>query len=270
MNGLRLPSQNRNNERKTGQEMKPGNLPLLQSQEWKALIDSASPGYRELASRLDSDDVSSLIDYLEGATIEEKVAAIALLQAAVQEDIPFSESNRKELIAKLKPLMANYPDQPGLRAFVLMSRLALPLAESFLMEDVDPSRIPASYFKFHLADLRRVKSSRAMDRIVEYSRQEGQQGEEAKRFLKTLGVIDQSEIDKLIANWRETKSLKSFNDLHSFYLPQQVGKPIGPLLELLGPWDRHSFNEYWYDSVEGPSLLLQKDELGNLRTARLK
>jgi hypothetical protein len=166
--------------------------------------------------------------------------------------------------------MGSYPDQPGLSAFVLMSRVALPVAESFLIEDVDPSKIPDSYFKFHLADLRRVKSSRAMDRIVKFSEKEGQRGQEAKRLMKTLGVIDPVEIEELITEWRDTKSLKWFNDLYSFYLPHQVGKPIGKLLELLGPWDRHSFNEYWYDSVEGPSLFLQEDEHGNLRTARLK
>lgn len=177
--------------------MKPENQPLLGSEEWKSLLHSSPPRYRELATRLDTDDVAALADYLELASAEERIAAVALLQGAMRENIPISAAKREELIAKLRPIMASYPDQPGLGAFILMSQLEPALAEKFLMEDVDASKISDGYFKHHLGDLRRVKSRRAMDRIVAYSGLEGQRGETAKRFLKMMGIIDPAEVQEL-------------------------------------------------------------------------
>jgi hypothetical protein len=250
--------------------VKPENRPLLGSEEWKFLLLSSPPRYRELAERLDADDVAALIDYLESASTEERTAAVALLQGAIRENIPINAAKREELVARLRPIMASYPDQPGLGAFILMSQLEPSIAEKFIVESVEASNISDGYFKHYLADLRRVKSSRAMDRIVAYSALEGPRGETAKRFLKTMGIIDSAEVHELVARWRDSRSVDCLNDLQNFFIQHQIGKPIGPLLELLGPWNRHSFNEYWYDSTEGPSLFLQEDEQANLRAAKIK
>jgi hypothetical protein len=250
--------------------MKPDNQSLIGSAEWNALVQGTSVGFRSLAvEKLESADLSQMIAYLDSAPIEEQAVAIQLLHAATR-DIPISEPEKEVLIGKLRPIMASYPEKPGLSAFMLMCYVALPLAEKFLMEEADPSQIPENYFRNYLVDLKRIKSSRAMDRIVGYSKLDGERGEIAKRTLKRFGIIAPAELEELAAKWRETKSISTLNDLYEFHVQYQGRKPIGPLLELLGPWNRHGFADYWYDSAQGPSLYMHADEHGNLDGFKLK
>lgn len=174
--------------------------PVLRSEEWRALVHGDPPRYIELARRLDADDISALIEHLAMPVIQEQTAAIGLLHAFVKhENVRVTGPQREQLLAKLKAIMPSYPAQPGQAAFIFMCLLDRSVAEQFLLEEVHPSRIPETYFRHYLVDLKRARSQRAVDRIVGYSKFEGEKGETATRFLKTLGIIDAAEIVELAA-----------------------------------------------------------------------
>lgn len=116
--------------------MKPDNRPVLQSDEWRALLRAARPHYRELARRLDTEDLSSLIGHLQVRQVDEQIGAIRLLHAAELENIPITGQQKQRLVVGLAPLMRSYPKQPGRYALILMCLIEQPVAERFLLEEV--------------------------------------------------------------------------------------------------------------------------------------
>jgi hypothetical protein len=55
-----------------------------------------------------------LIEHLENREIQEQIAAIHRLHAAELENVPITEPQKLQLIAKLAPIMRSYLNQPGL------------------------------------------------------------------------------------------------------------------------------------------------------------
>jgi len=95
----------------------PDNRPLIGSEEWNALVQGTSVGFRSLAAeKLESADLSQLIGQLDPVPIKEQAVAINLLLASRHEEIPISDPEKEVLIAKLRPIMpirAPRPDRPS-------------------------------------------------------------------------------------------------------------------------------------------------------------
>jgi DNA-binding protein HU-beta len=86
-------------------------------------------------------------------------------------------------------------------------------------------------------------------------------------------IMSLSQAQEVADRWRAAKSFDDLADLHNRYISHQTGKPIKPLLKLLGPWTSHEYNGYFYlpDSrQDGWSLALFEDKDGNLETFSFK
>jgi hypothetical protein len=224
--------------------MRPDGQDVLQSDEWQECVRDHRRG-RELAPRLDASDVSSLIRHLKSASDKEQEAAIHLLQFALKEKIPVNEQQKKDLLMALQPIVAAYPDHPVGQALVLMSKLDETSTSQFLLEEVDGLRIAEWRFRGYLGDL--SPSPAVVDRIVQYSKLPGPRGATAARLLKSMGIIEQKEVEELAARWRVARSVQTLNDLYEFYISHKLcGKPMKLLLELLGPPTTHDSSSCWY------------------------
>jgi hypothetical protein len=139
------------------------------------------------------------------------------------------------------------------------------VAENFLRKEVDPSRVPERRFSIYLHDLLKIESAPAAEVLLPFATWEGLKGEKARSMLKARGVIEAWEIEELAAKWRESKSEKHLNDLCAFHIQYQQGKPIAPLLSLLGSPTQRASNYYWYGDANHNGLLLMEDDHGNVK-----
>jgi len=167
--------------------MEPGNQSLLDSEEWKTAVAGKRSFYGKIARRLAPEDVAPLLEVLEAGPPEERRLAMYLLYRAVIQKILFSQKQKERLIARVRPMMAAYPHQPGPDAFCLIFRVAPDIAEQFLLDDVDVARISERNLASYLWDVAKIESPMAMDRLKRYSYREGKIGEKATKLLALLG-----------------------------------------------------------------------------------
>ena len=242
-----------------------GKRALLDSEEWKLLVGGDRRFIRRLADKLDVADISRLVDVLVAGPEEQKMPVMYLLYRATIQRISIEEKEKQRLVTILRPMMAAYPDPPGVDAFALMYRVSPAVAENFLRKEVDPSRVPERRFSIYLHDLLKIESAPAAEVLLPFATWEGLKGEKARSMLKARGVIEAWEIEELAAKWRESKSEKHLNDLCAFHIQYQQGKPIAPLLSLLGSPTQRASNYYWYGDANHNGLLLMEDDHGNVK-----
>jgi len=253
--------------------MKPDGLDVLQTKEWRELIvappSASNRGLvRQLAPRLESSDVSSLIRHLGHARGEDVELTAELLHAAVRAGVSFSAQQKQDLMQALRPLVAAYAHEPVGQPLALMKLLDWAATSQLLLEEVDGMRIAEWRFRGYMIEL--AGSPSATDRILQYSTLPGSRGKTAIRRLKLMGLLEESELKQMAKHWRETGSLQTLNDLYEFYIVHNLfGKPIERLLELLGPPESHASDTLSYNSSDkgGPGWVFFIEN-GNLVSSK--
>jgi hypothetical protein len=253
--------------------VRPAGLPqkqaLLDSEFWKRYAGGDRKFIRRLRDDIAPADISPLINFMATAAGAQKLDVMSVLYWAVLKKIEITADEKQKLVAILEPMMAAYPHPPGPDAFCLMYRLQPAVAERFLRERVDASQVPEEMFATYLHDLMKISPGQPAEVLLPFAQWGGVRGQKARSMLKARGVIDAGELHALAAAWRESRLEKDLADLHAFHIQHQHGRPIAPLLELLGAPAQRGPGFYWYEDARHRGLLLREDDHGNLQKSEL-
>ena len=250
--------------------------PMSRFPEWNLLLAEQDASrqaelYRTLAASVGDQEIEHLVS-LVNSQEESTPAALKVLMAIARSRPQLLKGERQtDIVNRLQPLLEQYPKPLGLSAFYLLRLVAPRAAEDFLISAAKSGRSTDHELSTVIADLCLLPpSSRVRDALEEIQKHGGQAGAEARRRLENLGYISEETVRALAKKWKETRSREPLNRLFEVFISKQGGKPIEPVLEILGPPSEHKDLRYFYHTADGLTLFLEQDNQGNLRAMRIK
>jgi hypothetical protein len=248
-------------------------MSLEHSELWLRLVSGEADPYarlaEELASKIGHSEANEIVEFIRTGTDQQKETAltILLMLRGSLRDGParFSEAQRYELTSILLGLVQQqYPlDERAKTAFLVLRSISPDVAGNYLADlPLDPSWGEKITDRV-LGDMVMSGNRRSFDRVQELRGQQGFIGERATSYLESLGYISLSKLEGIGRDFRKDPNSKLLNKLYSSYISHQVGKPIEPILKLLGAPGQKLQHAYIYE-VDGIQLYMEDDAEGRL------
>jgi hypothetical protein len=243
--------------------------------EWNLLLAELDPSrqaelYRTLAASVGDEEIEHLVS-LVNSQEKSTPAALKVLTAIARSRPQLLEGRQPDIANRLQPLLQQYPKPLGLSAFYLLRLLVPRKAEDFLIGAAESEGFTDQETRILIADLSLFpSSSRVKDALEGIKKHGGQAGAEARRRLESLGCVSEEEVSALGKKWRETRTREPLNRLFEVFISKNGEKPIGPVLEILGPPSERKDRRYFYHTSDGLTLYLEQDEQGRLTAMKIK
>jgi hypothetical protein len=247
--------------------------------EWELALASALPARNEtvnaLAPVLGSREFRTFLEYCRRGTLDERDAAVRLLLAAHRIGrLPPAVS--RDWIPVVRRLAAKH-FAAGLLGAISVQALHecdKPFLERFLLR-----RAAREISEGEGIELARRLSLFSTPKAVAAMRALTLRGDavaaEASRRLAITQPPTPAEVRILAAAWRNTRTLEALSAIYYRYVVRQYGKPIKPLLKVLGRPTEADAGYFRYQpkgrhASEGPSLQIHVDEAGRVEAFNLK
>ena len=215
---------------------------LTESNEWKRLISEQDATQRlllrnALVQKLTADDVESLVSTFVGSTDEVvRYAASDLLLAMLQEKDSRLPSRSHGLIANAaKEIVRDgYPQSRlSTRSFVILEILDAPAAEQLIVS-FDPTNFKGSELVLYIWNLEHLKTPSTIAKLRELEQLGGDLGRRANQALANLGMLSESQIAEIAAQFRKDRSTPALNRIFNVYVRFRIGSRLDSLRQLLG------------------------------------